>query len=103
LKPSSKTLWKVLDRPLPADADRTLLAAIVLTADQCARTAFAASRVAEIVEPELAGYYRDRQIEAAERSLERSRNLAVCRLNGVAKVSPSCTPMNCTTPPLPAC
>ena len=46
--------WKAVDLPLPKDVDRTLLAAVALVADQCAKAGFAVARVAEIVEPEVA-------------------------------------------------
>jgi len=36
--------WSAVYHPLPADADRTLLAGVALIADECAKSAFAAAR-----------------------------------------------------------
>jgi hypothetical protein len=80
--------WMAVDAPLPKETDRTLLATVALAADQCAKYAFAATRVSEVIEPELAGYYRDRQTDAAERRDEARQRLEGLAPEQVAKVSP---------------
>ena len=80
--------WKAVDLPLPKDVDRTLLAAVALVADQCAKAGFAVARVAEIVEPEVAWRYRVREVEAGERRDEARRELGALPVEQVAKVSP---------------
>jgi hypothetical protein len=80
--------WKAVDLPLPKDVDRSLLAAVALVADQCAKAGFAVARVAEIVEPEVAWRYRVREVEAGERRDEARRELGALPVEQVAKVSP---------------
>jgi hypothetical protein len=80
--------WSAVYQPLPADADRTLLAAVALIADECAKSAFAAARVSEIVQPELADYYEDRQTEAIERRTEARQKLKALAPEDGAQVTP---------------
>jgi Relaxase/Mobilisation nuclease domain len=80
--------WQAVYAPVPNDADRTLLAAAAFAAAQCERYAFAAARVSAVIEPELAGYYRDRQADAAARRDEANQRLAVLSPDQVAQVSP---------------
>jgi hypothetical protein len=68
--------WSAVYRPLPADADRTLLANVARVADQCGRAAFAAARVSQVVQPGLADYYWDRQADAHDRRDEVRQKLA---------------------------
>jgi hypothetical protein len=75
--------WSAVYQPLPPDADRTLLAAVALVAQECAKSAFAAARVSEIVQTDLADYYKDRQTEAVERRDEARQKLrALAREDG---------------------
>ena len=65
-----------------------MLAAVVLCADQCAKTAFAYGRVATVVEPEYAEFYRTRYASAAARRDEAHEQLAGLPLEQVPELSP---------------
>ena len=67
--------WKAVDLDLPQDADRAFLRTAARAADACAQTAFAYGRVAAIVEPERAEFYRDRYEAATERRTEAQQQL----------------------------
>jgi hypothetical protein len=80
--------WKAVDLALPKDADRTLLATAALCADQCAKVAFAYGRVAAVIEPEAAEFYRERHDSAAGRRDEARSELARLAPEQTSKVSP---------------
>jgi hypothetical protein len=80
--------WNAVDRPLPEDADRTLLERTGFAARECAKAAFAAARIAEIIEPDLAPAYRQRGAEASEREEKARRELGGLPPQEVSKVSP---------------
>lgn len=84
--------WQAVYRAIPQDADRTLLAAVALCADQCAKFTFAAVRVSEVIEPELTSYYRDRQADADERRDEARKMLEALPPDQVTTVSPLLQP-----------
>jgi MobA/MobL family len=84
--------WNAVYLAVPPDADRTLLAAVSQCAAQCARSAFALMRVSAVIEPELTGYYHDRQVEADDRREEARKTLAALPQEQVAKVSPFLQP-----------
>src|SRR6516164_10109788 len=67
--------WSAVYEPVPPDADQALVAAVALITDECAKSAFAAARVSEIVQPALADYYKDRQTDAIERRTEARQKL----------------------------
>ena len=80
--------WQAVYLDVPKDADRTLLAAVAMCADQCAKFAFAASRVDEVLHPDMAQYSLDRQSDALSRRDEARARLATLPPEQVAKVSP---------------
>jgi hypothetical protein len=80
--------WSAVYQPLPPDADGVLLAAVAVVTDQCAKSAFAAARVCEVVQPELAGYYRERQMDAHDRRAEAREKLASPGTGDMSTVSP---------------
>jgi hypothetical protein len=80
--------WNAVDMPVPADADRTLLERTAFAAGQCEKAAVAAARVAELTQPDWAGAYVRRSIEAGDRSADARRNLAELASEDVSKVSP---------------
>jgi Ti-type conjugative transfer relaxase TraA len=67
--------WKAVDLDLPQDGDRAFLRTAARAADTCAQTAFAYGRVAAVVEPERAEFYRERYETAAERRTEAQQQL----------------------------
>jgi hypothetical protein len=80
--------WSAVYQPLPPDADRILLTAVALVGQECAKSAFAAARVSEIVQPELADYYKDRQADAEERRAEARQKLQALAHDAGAQVTP---------------
>jgi hypothetical protein len=80
--------WNAVDLPLPDNADRTFLAAAGVAADQCFKAAFAAARVAEIVDPGRVASFVLRSTEAAARAEEARRDLGALPAEQVSKVSP---------------
>jgi hypothetical protein len=84
--------WNAVDLPFPADADRTLLERAAFAADQCDKAALAAARVAQITDPDRAGAYLLRSIDASERSEEARRNLGALPPEQLSKVSPFLDP-----------
>jgi hypothetical protein len=84
--------WNAVDRLLPEDSDRTLLERTGFAARECARAAFAAVRVAEIIEPYLAPAYWKRGTEASERDELARRELGRLPPEEISKVSPFLDP-----------
>ncbi len=84
--------WNAVDRSLPEDADRTLLERTAFAARECAAAAFAAARVTDIVEPDLAPAFRQRGEEASARHVEARGELSLLPAEQVAKVSPFLDP-----------
>jgi hypothetical protein len=80
--------WQAVYLNVPVDADRTLLAAVATCADQCAKFAFAASRVDAVIMPDMAQYSLDRQADALTRRDEARARLAALPPEQMAKVSP---------------
>jgi MobA/MobL family len=80
--------WQAVDQPLPKDAGRTFLATVAFVADQCAKWAFAESRVSQVMEPELVGYCRARHADAGARRDEARRRLGDLAPDEIATVSP---------------
>jgi hypothetical protein len=83
-----RNAWNAVDRPLPDDADRSLLERTAFAAGECARAAFAAARVAEITQPDLAPAYQSRSSEAADRDQEARHRLGRLPGERISKVSP---------------
>ncbi|MGA8613741.1 MAG: AAA family ATPase, partial [Xanthobacteraceae bacterium] len=79
--------WTAVDLDLPKDADRAFLRTAARAADTCAQTAFAYGRVAAVVEPERAEFYRERYEAAAERRTEAQQQLERLRPEQTADVS----------------
>jgi hypothetical protein len=92
LKAVARNPWNAVDRPLPDDADRTLLERTAFAARECAKAAFASARVAEITEPELVGAYERRHIEAAGRDQEARHRLGQLPSDQMSTVSPFLDP-----------
>jgi len=80
--------WSAVYEPVPPDADQALVAAVALITDECAKSAFAAARVSEIVQPALADYYKDRQTDAIERRTEARQKLKALAPEDGARVTP---------------
>lgn len=84
--------WNSVDLALPSAADRTLLAAVALAADHCEKAAFAASRVAAVIEPEMQGFYDERQTTAGARRDEAQKKIGSLPPDQVSAVSPLLQP-----------
>jgi hypothetical protein len=80
--------WSAIYLPLPPYADQRLLTTIAVISNECAKSAFAAARVSEIVQPGLAGYYKDRQADAIERRDEARQKLRALAHDAGAQVTP---------------
>ena len=80
--------WQAVYAPLPNDADRSLLAAVVLCAGECKKFAATATRVLDVIDPERAEYTRDRHAEAAARQHEAQQRLGALPPEQITKVSP---------------
>jgi hypothetical protein len=92
LKGIEQDPWNAVDRRLPEDADRTLLERTAFAAGECAKAAFAAARVAEIIEPDLAPAYWKRGAEASERDETARHELGHLPPEEMSKVSPFLDP-----------
>jgi hypothetical protein len=80
--------WSAVWRRLPENADRTVLERTAFAARECSKAAFAAGRVAEVVEPEVVRVYGWIGDDASARYREASRLLQALPLDEISKVSP---------------